>query len=178
MDGVTVVDTRRPNVARRPTGPGSPVGPGSTTVPGGTLVRAAHARRRLGLAGSVAVALGTGVLGVIIALAEGSVTHRIVPVSFVVGSVAASLLCRRADLRRLLVALPLVWFAIALGGSLADVIRLGAPLGLTSLGIPAGELAVLDAPYLWTGFVLAFLIAAARRGVARNEPARNEPARG
>ena len=130
-------------------------------------MHAAHARRTLGLPATVGTVLGTGVVGVVIGLIRGDVTSRVVPFAFIVGCVVGSLLCRRAELRKLLVALPLVWFALALGASIADVLRLGSPLGLTSLGVPAGELAILDAPYLWVGFLLAFLIAAARRGVSR-----------
>ena len=130
-------------------------------------MRAAHARRTLGLAPSVAAAFGVGAAAIVIGLIRGDVITRLVPLAFIAGCAVASLACRRADLRKLLIALPLVWFALAVAASVADVLRVGKPLGMTSLGIPAGELAVLDAPYLWAGIVLAFLIAAARRGVAR-----------
>ncbi|HVU73005.1 MAG TPA: DUF6542 domain-containing protein [Mycobacteriales bacterium] len=163
---MTLVDTRRPSTANRPSGPTRPA---STAAPAtGTLVHAAHARRTFALPGSIGIALGAGIVGIVIGLARGDVTTRVVPLAYVAGCIGASLACRRADLRRLLVALPLVWFVLAVGASVADVIRLGTPMGITSLGVPAGELAVLDAPYLWLGVAVAFLIAAARRGVARS----------
>ena len=163
MTAVTVVDTRRPGSGQRPSRPARP----TSTTDTGTLVHAAHARRTLGLVPSVAAAFGVGAAGIVIGLIRGDVLTRLVPLAFIAGCAVASLACRRADLRKLLVALPLVWFTLAIAASVTDVLRLGKPLGMTSLGIPAGELAVLDAPYLWGGILLAFLIAAARRGVAR-----------